>query len=222
MSKHLQRDLEALEQRLLELSAMVEQMAHRACHALRDMDLAAVAEMMRDEDVVNRREVGIEDECLKILALHQPVAVDLRRVATVMKINGDLERIADLAVNIGRRTQSLARFPEFEMPDDLDKMAMIAISMVRDALAAFVNLDADAARAVCIRDDEVDDLNRDVIAGLRNLIAEHRGEIEPALYFFSASRHVERIGDHATNIAEDVIYLVEGEITRHRHDESNI
>lgn len=222
MSKHLQRDLDALEQRLLEQSALVEQMAHRACQALREMDLDSVQEMMGDEAVVNRREVSIEDECLKILALHQPVAVDLRRVATVMKINGDLERIADLAVNIGHRTESLAGFPGFEMPSDLDKMATIAIAMVRDALDAFVRLDAGAAREVCLRDDEVDDLNREVIAGLRDFIRAEPDEIEPALYFFSASRHVERIGDHATNIAEDVIYLVEGEITRHRYDESNI
>ena len=220
MSKHLQRDLDAIEQRLLNQSAIVEQMAYCACQSLRELSSELVRDVMVDEEVVNRREVEIEEECLKILALHQPVAVDLRRVATVMKINADLERIADLAVNIGKRAQKLTGFPEFQIPDRLDRMAEIAISMIRDALDAFVRLDVAVAQEVCRRDNEVDQLNREVISELRGSIENRSAEIEPALYFFSASRHIERIGDHATNIAEDVIYLVDGEITRHRHDES--
>lgn len=220
MSKHLQRDLETLEQRLLDQSAIVEQMVYSACQSLRESSVDLVHDVLHDEEGVNRREVAIEEESLKILALHQPVAVDLRRVATVLKINSDLERIADLAVNIGQRTLSLAKFPDFQAPADLDQMAEVAISMVRDALDSFVRHDIEAALEVCRRDEVVDDLNRNVIAELRSLIDSRTVKIKPALFFFSASRHVERIGDHATNIAEDVIYLVDGEITRHRYDQT--
>ncbi|QDT00435.1 phosphate signaling complex protein PhoU [Adhaeretor mobilis] len=220
MSKHLQRDLQALEQLLLDQSSIVEQMVFRGCQALRELSTEPLEEVLRDEEVVNNREVQIEEECLKILALHQPVAVDLRRVATVLKINNDLERIADLAVNIGERSRSLTMFPEFQAPENIDRMAEVAIGMVRDALDAFVRLDVETAREVCLRDDIVDILNRQVIDALHDLVHQNASDVEPAIYFFSASRHVERIGDHATNIAEDVIYLVDGEITRHRNEAS--
>ena len=218
MSMHLQRDLEAVEQNLLNQSSMVEPMVFRACHSLRELRADIVQEVLASEETINYREVEIEEECLKILALHQPVARDLRRVATVLKINSDLERIADLAVNIGERTHSLMLYPDFQMPPNLDKMAEAAISMVRDALDAFVRLDVEAAREVCLRDDRVDELNRQVITDVQALIEANPSDIEPAFHFYSASRHVERIADHATNIAEDVIYLVDGEIARHKHD----
>ena len=218
MSIHLQRDLESLEQNLLNQSSLVEQMVFRAVQSLRELRVDIVQEVLGSEETVNYREVEIEEECLKILALHQPVAVDLRRAATVLKINGDLERIADLAVNICERTHSLVLHPDFQMPPHLDEMADAAISMVRDALDSFVRLDIDAAREVCVRDDVVDDLNRQVIFDLHALVEANLSNIEPAFHFYSASRHVERIADHATNIAEDVIYLVDGEIARHRND----
>jgi phosphate transport system protein len=218
MSMHLQRDLESLEQNLLNQSSVVEQMVFRACQSLRELRVDIVQEVLASEETVNYREVEIEEECLKILALHQPVAVDLRRVATVLKINGDLERIADLAVNIGERTHSLSLYPDFQMPANLDTMAESAISMVRDALDSFVRLDVELARDVCARDDVVDELNRQVISDVQALIENSPSDIEPAFHFYSASRHVERIADHATNIAEDVIYLVDGDIARHRHD----
>ena len=218
MTKHLDRDLESLKQDLLAQSSIVERMIYRASQALRELRTDLINELFEDEEVVNTQEVEIEEECLKILALHQPVAVDLRRVATVLKINGDLERIADLAVNIGERAQVLVLYPGFQFPDYLDQMVEAAISMVRDALDAFVRLDSEAARDVCIRDDLVDDLNRQVIEDLKHVLDVTTGEVEPVLQFFSASRHIERIADHATNIAEDVIYLVDGEITRHRQD----
>jgi phosphate transport system protein len=210
--------LEALEQNLLNQSSVVEQMVFRACQSLRELRADIVQEVLASEETINYREVEIEEECLKILALHQPVARDLRRVATVLKINSDLERIADLAVNIGERTHSLMLYPDFQMPPNLDKMAEAAISMVRDALDAFVRLDVEAARDVCLRDDRVDELNRKVISDVQALIEANPSDIEPAFHFYSASRHVERIADHATNIAEDVIYLVDGEIARHKHD----
>jgi len=220
MSQHLHRDLEALEQDLLAQSSIVEQMIYRSSQALRELRIDLIKQLHRDEDKVNRKEVEIEEECLKMLALHQPVAVDLRRVATVLKINGDLERIADLAVNIGERAQVLVLHPQFLFPYKLDKMVETATAMVRDALDAFVHLDVDDDRTVCQLDDVVDELNREVIDDLKQFLQENISEIEPALQFFSASRHIERIGDHATNIAEDVIYLVDGEIARHWHDQT--
>lgn len=219
MSRHLHRDIEALEQNLLAQSSVVEQMISRASQSLRELRTDLVEKLLNDEETVNTREVAIEEECLKMLALHQPVAVDLRRVATVLKINGDLERIADLAVNISERTQTLVLYPEFPFPDHLDEMVEVSITMVRDALDAFVRQEVDAAREVCLRDDVVDSLNREVIEDLQAYVQAHANEFAPALQYFSASRHIERIADHATNIAEDVIYLVDGEITRHRQDE---
>lgn len=219
MSKHLHRDLVALEQNLLAQSSVVERMIYQASQALRELRTDLLEKLLDDEDSVNTREVAIEEECLKILALHQPVAIDLRRVATVLKINGDLERIADLAVNIGERAQSLVLYPDFPFPDHMDEMVEVSITMVRETLDAFVRLDVDAARDICGRDDTVDDLNRIIIDNLHAYVQEHVGQFAPAMQYFSASRHIERIADHATNIAEDVIYLVDGEITRHRQDE---
>lgn len=219
MSKHLNRDLEALEQNLLAQSSIVERMIRCASQAITELRTDLILPLLQDEDKINKGEVQIEEECLKILALHQPVAVDLRRVATVLKINGDLERIADLAVNLGERAQALVNFPRFQFPDHLEEMVDVATSMVRDSLDAFVRLDVELAHEVCLRDDQVDELNRQTIDDLQNLVVHNSAEIEPAWQYFSASRHVERIGDHATNIAEDVIYLVDGEIARHRHED---
>ena len=219
MSKHLERDLEALEREILAQSSIVEEMIVKAFRALCDRRSDVANELIATEEDINDREVRIEEECLKILALHQPVAVDLRRTATVLKINGDLERIADLAVNIAERASSLAEYPDLPVPEKIEKMVGLATAMVRDALDAFVDLDADLARAVCLRDDDVDDLNRDVIHELYTVMQTKSDVVEAALHFFSASRQVERIADHATNIAEDVIYLVEGEIARHHTKE---
>ena len=219
MSKHLNRDLEALEQDLLAQSSIVERMILEAGKAMTEMQTGLLSKLLADEDMVNRGEVRIEEECLKILALHQPVAVDLRRVATVLKINADLERIADLAVNLGERAQSLVNFPSFHFPGRLEDMVDVATGMVRDSLDAFVRLDVELAREIRLRDDKVDDFNREVIDGVQEIVRCDKGEIEPALFYFSASRHIERIADHATNIAEDVIYLVDGEIARHRNED---
>lgn len=219
MSIHLMRDIESLERKVLAQSSVVERMIYRASQALRDLQTNILTALQADEETVNAREVEIEEDCLKILALHQPVAVDLRRVATMLKINNDLERIADLAVNLGERAKFLVLHPEFPFPDQLEEMVEESTSMVRGALDAFVRQDVAAARDICRRDDVVDDLNRQVIDNLNLYVQDHVGEFEPAMQYFSASRHIERIADHATNIAEDVIYLVDGEIARHWPDE---
>ena len=219
MSKHLERDLEALEREILAQSSLVEEMIAKACRALVDRRVDLSSEVVAGEMQIDMREVRIEEECLKILALHQPVAVDLRRTATVLKINTELERIADLAVNIAERTSSLSEHLDFEIPDKVERMSTKATDMVHDALDAFVELDVDLARDVCSRDDEIDTLNREVIDELYEMMQTQPSAVEPAMHVFSISRHVERIADCATNIAEDVIYLVEGEIARHHFEE---
>ncbi|MGE0757367.1 MAG: phosphate signaling complex protein PhoU [Pirellulaceae bacterium] len=216
MTKHLQRDLETLHQEILTLSASVEEMIDKAARALTDRQPDLAEEVIELDTLVDRREVHIEEECLKILALHQPVAIDLRRIATVLKVNSDLERIADLAVNIAERAKALDDFPTYPLPAKLSQMAVIATHMVRGALDAFVNLDAAAARRLIALDQNVDDLNVEIIRDLQNLMQQNPSLVPPALFCFSATRHIERIADHATNIAEDVVYLVEGDIVRHR------
>ena len=218
MAEHLQRDLESLQAELLALSSMAEQAIERACRALRFNKPDLAREVIEGDGEIDRREIEIEEECLKILALHQPVAVDLRRTAAILKINNDLERIADLAVNIAERAVCLTDHPEFAIPDKLQRMVRLALNMVHDALDAFVALDVHAAQDVCVCDDEVDDCNREIIGELYQMIRQDSTLVEAALHVFSAARHIERIADHATNIAEDVIYLVEGEIARHRSE----
>lgn len=217
MSRHLVRDMERIHREVLTLSGFVEEMIDRATMALCDRSDEMAREVVDSDAEVDQREVQIEEDCLKILALHQPVAGDLRRIATVLKVNNDLERIADLAVNISQRACAINRYPQFPIPDDVRRMAALATRMVRSAMDAFVNLDADAARAVLRTDGEVDKLNVRVIDQLTETMQRDPALVPPSLHCFSASRHIERIGDHATNIAEDVIYLVEGDIVRHQH-----
>jgi phosphate transport system protein len=212
--------MERLHALLLAMSALVEDMIDKATRCLceRRFDLAE-AVIAADEEV-DAREVVIEEECLKILALHQPVASDLRRVTSILKINNDLEQIADLAVNIADRARCLADSPQFVVPDRAEQMVALATQMVRSVLDCFVNLDVPGARRIIRLDASVDEHNREIIAELQSRMREPSQPVEPALHCFSAIRHVERIADHAVSIAEDVIYLVDGEIIRHRHDHS--
>lgn len=217
MSKHLQKDVDLLHRGLMSLFGVVEQMIDKAVRALCEQRVELAEEVIETDLQVNQTEVEIEEDCLKILALHQPVAADLRRVTTVLKINSDLERIADLACNIAERAQCMHQHPYFPIPDQLPEMVRQATIMVRLALDSFVDSDAALAKKVIQLDAAVDDCNLAVIQELRGLMKQDQALVEPALHCFSASRHVERIADHAENIAEDVIYLVDGDIVRHRH-----
>lgn len=216
MSIHLTRDLETLHQHIMSMCAQVEEIVHKAVDDLGKPSIELSRELMGRDDEIDRWDVKIEEECLKILALHQPVANNLRRVTTVLKIAWELERVADLAVNIAERAADLAACPHIEIPDKLDHMAHVSLDMLRLSLDSFVNLDSRLARDVCRQDDIVDTLNREIIQELLERMQKAPSIIEPAMHLFSASRHVERVADHATNIAEDVVYLVEGEIIRHR------
>jgi len=214
MSKHLQNDVDLLHRRLMALFGVVEQMADKSVRALCEYHVELAQEVIDTDPKVNETEVEIEEDCLKILALHQPVAADLRRVATVLKINSDLERIADLACNIAERARCMHQHAYFPIPDQLTPMVRQSTLMVKMALDSFVNSDDKVIQL----DQSVDDYNLAVINDLKQLMQQDKQYIEPALHCFSASRHVERIADHAENIAEDVIYLVDGDIVRHRHE----
>jgi len=216
MSKHLQRDIDSLNTELLNISSMVEEIIDKATQALAHRRYDLAYEVVKSDEYVDQHEVHVEEECLKILALHQPVAVDLRRIATVMKVNNDLERIADLAVSIAQRAQAMDEFPAFPTPQKLPGMVVLATEMVRGAMNAFVNMDTGAARRIIAMDKSVDQDNREIIAELQTLMQKRPEAVPAAVHCFSAVRHIERIADHATNIAEDVIYLAEGDIVRHR------
>lgn len=216
MAKHLERELDRLKRRLLELSTLVEATLHRAVSAVARRDLKLAEEIVASDNAVDMAEVEIEEECLKLLALHQPVAIDLRLVIGILKLNNDLERIADLAVNIASRAITLAKLPAIKNGFDFTDMSNRVKQMLNQSLAALVNLDVPLARSVCLADREVDLINKEVYRQLHSRIRENPEDLEGLICHLSVSRNLERIADHATNIAEDVIYMVEGEIVRHR------
>ena len=216
MAIHLMRDLDRLQRDLVSLAALVEETIHKAMRALQTRNVALAREVIAADGQIDLEDNHLNEECLKMLALHQPVARDLRRIAAAMMITTDLERMGDLAEEIAERAVALAEQPHVPVPERLARMADLTAVMVRQALDAFVNLNKEQAERVMRMDDEVDRYNVEII---QELIAAMKGSpelIEPGLSLFSATRHLERIADHATNIAEDVIYLIGGEIVRHR------
>jgi phosphate transport system protein len=215
MSKHLQRDMEKLNRHLLTMGALVEQGIQQSIRALLERDAGLAQQMLNDAGTVDEMEVEIEESCLKILALHQPVAEDLRFIAAVIKINNDLERIDDLAENITQRTIFLLGHDPVPLPEKMTLMGDAAVSMVHACLDNFIKRDAAASRELCKSDDEIDEWNRQVIAEVTGMMERDPSAIQRCLSLFSICRHLERIGDHATNIAEDVVYMVDGEIIRH-------
>jgi phosphate transport system protein len=220
MRTHFQRDLDVLQQHILDMANLVDLAVHQTIRALKERQPNLAEEVIHGDEVIDQEENFVENECLKILALHQPVAIDLRRVIAVLKINGDLERMADLCVNIAERVVSLGQGPTLSFPERLQKMADLTTAMVRQVLDAFVIGDANLARRVIRMDDEVDRLNREIIAELMAQMRASPQFVTQGLSLFSAVRHLERIADHATNIGEDVVYLIEGEIIRHRPPEA--
>ena len=215
MSIHLQKDLEHLDKELLILSSMVEDATNKAILALVDRRLDLARQVMREDDRINHREVLIEEECLKMLALHQPVAADLRFIVAVLKVNNDLERMGDLAVNIAERAAYLATREPLQVSLDFPKMAEGVREMVRESLDALSNMNPRLARHVLTMDDEIDEANRGMFDILQDLMHRDTSTIERAVHLLSASRHLERIADLATNIAQDVVYMSEGRLIRH-------
>jgi len=211
----MQLDFSELHRDLLSMCARVEDMVHRAVAQLSSPNLEEAKKIIEDDTEIDRWDVRIEDSCLKILALHQPVAIDLRRITTVMKISAELERVADLASNIAERACGLLEGAEVAIPDQLKEMAEKAVDMVHRSIDSYVDLDSEMARQVCLEDDSVDEMNEELIQQLIAYMHKSPDQLDSLLHLFSAVRQVERVADHATNIAEDVVYLVEGNIIRH-------
>ena len=219
MAKHFQREIDNLKKKILDLGALVESRVRKATLSIQERDLNLAREIIEKDLEIDHIEVDVEEECLKILALHQPVAIDLRFIIAVLKINNDLERIGDLAVNIAERSLYLAKKPPLEISFDFIGMAKKVQLMLKNSLDALVNLSASLAKEVCMKDDEVDEMNRQMYHTVQEGIRTHPERVESLIHKLSISRHLERIADHATNIAEDVIYMVEGEIVRHKTEE---
>ena len=219
MTQHLFRDLELLKQDILFMGGLVEAAINNSISALVNRDSGLAEEVLRKEETIDKKELDIGEECLKILALHQPVAGDLRFIVAVMMVNNDLERIGDLALNIAERAVLLSELPPCEIPFDFQGMAEKVKHMLRTSLDALMELDPNLASDVCRADDEVDAINRGMYLMVAKGMRENPDQIETLMLMLGISRLLERIADHTTNIAEDVIYMIEGEIVRHRAED---
>lgn len=219
MAQHLQREIDKLKKEILSLGAMVESSVQMAVKSIEERDSGLAERVIISDAEIDHAEVELEEDCLKVLALHQPVAIDLRFIIAVLKINSDLERIGDLAVNIAERVRFLRDQPSIKIPYDLQGLAEKASWMLRHSLDALVKLDTVIARQVCTADDDVDNINREMYDLIKNAIRAHPEHLDALIPYLSVSRYLERIADHATNISEDVIYMVEGVIARHRPEE---
>jgi phosphate transport system protein len=215
MPIHLQREIERLKKLILSLSATVEKSLRQAVKSIADRDTGLAKQVIENDIEVDQTEIDVEEECLKILALHQPVAIDLRFIVAVLKMNNDLERIGDLAVNIAERALLLNAQVKIDFPFDFSGIAEKTQTMLRSSLDAMVNLNPPLAREVCALDDEVDAINRKMYDQVKAAIQERPENVDSLIALLSVSRYLERIADHATNIAEDVLYMIEGRIARH-------
>ena len=221
MTLHLQRDLTNLKDQLLSMGRLVETVSNQAITALQERYPDLCADVHELDLSIDQQEVQIEEECLKILALHHPVAQDLRFVVCAMKVNNDLERMGDLATNIAERAAYLSNHEPLGVPLDFHRMAELAREMVQESLNSLINLDTTLARTVLAMDDEVDDINKQMFQVLEDIMLKEPATIRRAIHLLSASRHLERIADLATNIAEDVVCLVEGEVIRNLPEDYN-
>jgi phosphate transport system protein len=215
MQRHFHEELEALKQTLLAMGGLVEDQIRRVMQALTERDDALAQAVIDRDRQVNTYDVEVDEQCVELLALHQPTAGDLRFITTAMKIVTDLERIGDQAVNIAQRVIELNREPQLKPYIDLPRMATRAQAMVKESLDAFVARDTDLARRVCAEDAEVDALKEQIFRELLTFMMEDPRAISRAIRLILISRFMERVADHATNIAEMVVYLVEGKMVRH-------
>jgi len=215
MPKRLEKELEKIKKRILGLGAMVEERIRMSIKAIESWDADLANEIVHRDYEIDELEIEVEEECLKILALHQPVAVDLRFLIAVIKINSELERIGDEAVNIANRVQNISKRRRLDLAFDFSTMADKAATMLRQSLDSLVNLDLDLAFAVLTMDDEVDRMHREIYDRIKDVMAKNPDYVAYLINLYTMSRHLERVGDHSTNIAEEVIYLIEGEIVRH-------
>jgi phosphate transport system protein len=215
MERHFERDLEELKERLLWMGSLAERAVHQSVQSVLDADEKLARSVLDEEPVVNELQKEIDDRVVQLLALYQLMATDLRFVLAVSRINNDLERIADQAVNISQAALRVIRHPRVKPYVDLPRMSEIAEEMVRDALNALVHKDLDLAKSVLARDDEVDNLRDQIFRELLSYMMGDSAVVFPAFELILVAKNLERIGDHATNIAEDVIYMVAGSDVRH-------
>jgi phosphate transport system protein len=215
MSVFVEREIDNLKKMISSLGGHVEENVEKAVRAVHEKDCDLAREVIASDPDIDQMEVNIEEECLKVLALHQPVAHDLRFIIAVLKVNNDLERIGDLAAGIAEQAECLSNMGLGEAPYDLLGMAGKVRAMLRDSLDALMGRDAEIAQRVREADDEVDAMDRAMYPEIRSAIREKLDKMEGYIRLLRVSQNLERIADHATNIAEDVIYLAEGEIVRH-------
>ncbi len=217
MALHFEREFGKLQERILQLCGAAEKSVAQSLHALEQQDEEAARRVIADDNIIDEMEVRIEEECLKILALHQPVAVDLRRVVVIMKINNDLERIGDYAVNIAKRQIELSGRPDYPADFHFGVMMQEVNAQLRRSVDALIKLDSELAREVIKADKVIDRMDKDMVKRAEGMMQQDAALVPMMLQIFSVSRSLERIGDHAVNIAEDVMYLISGEIVRHDH-----
>jgi phosphate transport system protein len=218
MTMHFHREIEKLKKMILSLGTMVEETLQKAIKALDEKDIELAKQIIKNDNIIDGREVEVEEECLKILALYQPVASDLRYIISVLKINNDLERVGDISVHIAERTLSIAASSVSQTlirKIDFTRMVDIVVEMLRKSLDTLINLDTSLARQICKMDDEIDNLHESMFRKIEELIIKEPQYTSLLMQHLSVSRYLERIADLTTNIAEDVIYLAEGEIARH-------
>ena len=216
MHRHFDEELAAVNQEILQMGGLVEAAIGKAMKALVERDAHLARAVVDGDEPINRLEVAIDERCLELFARHQPAGSDLRFLAMALKINNDLERMGDQAVNIAERTVELLKEPLLKPLIDIPRMAQLAQAMVKDALDAFVRRDVVLAKNVCVRDDEVDQLNDDIYRELLGFMTQDPRTISRAVDLILIGRSLERTADHATNIAEDVYYLVRGTTIKHR------
>jgi phosphate transport system protein len=216
MTKSLDDDLQLLRQRILRMGGMVEEATRNATAALTQRRADLARRVLEADDAIDMVELDVDEECLRILALHQPVASDLRYITATLKINNDLERIGDLACNVAERAIDLSARDPLPVPLQFERMTEIVRGMLHDSLEALVNRNAVLARDVCARDKQVNDIHRENFGTLQDCMKQVADSVERCVDLLSASRQLERMADQTTNIAEDVVFLVEGQVIRHR------
>jgi phosphate transport system protein len=219
MTKHFRKELEKIKKQLLTLGSMVEELGQMSVKAVENKNAELADQIIKKDLEIDEKEVEIEEECLKVLALHQPVAIDLRFLIAVIKINNDLERIGDQAVNIAQRVKIIAKREQPDFFFDYSSMGEKVQTMLKMSLDALINMDDDIAWNVLRLDDEVDQIQKDAYDRIKSAMGEHTTQLGYLINLLLISRHLERMADHATNIAEEVIYLIEGEIVRHAQHE---
>jgi phosphate transport system protein len=218
---HFREELEALQTRLLEMGGLAEERVRAALHGLVQRDGTAIHKVLSGDEPINQLHVEVDNRCFRLLALHQPMATDLRAIVAAVKINTDLERVGDLAVNIAEAAMRYISHPPVKQLIDIPQMGDIAQAMLRDALDAYVRRDTELATKVLNEDDRLDSLKTQVFRDLLTHMLQNQRTVEPSLDLILVSRHLERIGDHATNIAEDVIFMVSALDVRHHLAGSN-